>query len=182
MKYVAIAFAAMVAFILAVVASVGIYYVSVNNQENNLRKTAANKQTLNEASLDTMWKILKDKAGVAEQGKEAFKQIYPELIKARNMDKNLLVKFVTEQNPKFSLTLYKDLSNAVEAQRKSFYNNQKELLNIKNQHDILISSMPSKWFISNTTPLVVTIVTSDDAEMKFKTGKDNDTLFGGAKK
>lgn len=182
MKAILIFLAVVFGFFALTAVAVGFYWMSVNNQEVTLRNTINAKGDMNVASLDTMWKILKDKAGVADQYKGAFKEIYPELIKAQNADKNLLAKFTSVALPNLSPALYKDLSNAVEAERKRFYNDQKELRNLKNQHDILISKVPSKWFVSNTTPTTVTIVTSDDADTKFKTGKDNDTLFNGEKK
>lgn len=182
MKAVGILAVIMMVFVLCFGGGVLMYWGHVNNTDAQLRATATNKETLNEASLDTMWKILKDKYGVTDKYKNDFKDIYPDLIQKQNMDKNLLAKFVSQSLPKLSPALYKDLSNAVEAQRKSFYNNQKELLNIKNQHDILRTSVPAKWFLTNSSTLNVTIVTSDDASIKFKTGKDNDTLFNGDKK
>lgn len=162
-------------FLFLVAATVGLMYVSTTNKEVSIRNQVEAKKIANTASFDTMFKILQQKAGVTEEYKEAFKEIYPKLIEGRNQDKNLLAKFVTESNPQFDTSLLKDLMVSIEAERKRFYNDQVLLLDYKRAHDDLRMKLPSSLFVGHVPPLEITVVTSDKTEDVFRTGKDNDT-------
>lgn len=166
-----------ISLVLIIVLGVGVsgLWISSTNKEVSLRNQVNAKQIANRASFETTWKILQQKAGVTEEYKEAFKEIYPKLIEGRNQDKNLLAKFVTESNPQFDTSLLKDLMVSIEAERKRFYNDQVLLLDYKRAHDDLRMKLPSSLFVGHVPPLEITIVTSDKTEDVFKTGKDNDT-------
>lgn len=149
---------------------------NATNAEVSLRNQINAKQKLNEASFDTMWKILKDKADISGQYEKAFREIYPDLIKGRYNGadgKSLLMKFVTESNPNFDTSLFKDLMVSVESERKRFLTNQQEILDLQRAHDDIRTRMPSKFFVGHVAPITVTVITSDRTEETFRTGKDN---------
>ena len=58
-------------------------YVSYNNREVNLRNLAEAQRGNIENVYDKMWKILQQKAQVTDEYKEAFREIYPQLIEGR---------------------------------------------------------------------------------------------------
>lgn len=161
---------------------VALMWMGYVQREVAMRSAIEAQQDSNKASHDTMWKILKDQAGVTDEYKEAFEKIYPQLISGRYQDKGLLLKFVTESNPTFDTSLYKKLMASIEAERKTFLRDQKKLRDLKREHDILLKSPPSSWFLAGKQPIDVVLVTSDRSEAAFETGKDNESLYPDKKK
>ena len=58
-------------------------YFTYNNREVSLRKEAEAQKGKIESVYDTMWKTLKQEAGVTEQYRKTFEEIYPKLIAGR---------------------------------------------------------------------------------------------------
>ena len=86
-------------------------YFSYNNKEVSLRAQAEAQRGKVEGVHDKMWKIIQQKAQVTDEYKDAFAEIYPNIISGRYQGENdgALMKWVTEQNPNFDTSLYKDL-------------------------------------------------------------------------
>ena len=84
--------------------------VSATNGEIELKTQVEAQQKKCETYFDKMWKILKEKAGVTDQYKKAFEDIYPALIAGRysGQSDGSLMKWVTESNPTFDASMYKD--------------------------------------------------------------------------
>ena len=160
---------------------VGMYAVAVRNQEVDLRNQATAQEKANTVVFDKVWKVLAQKAQISDKYKDSFKDIYHDIMDARYQGeaKNApLLKFVTEQNPQFSVDLYKDLADAVEANRSEFERVQNRLIDIKREHTNLLQKFPSSLFVGSRPMLDIRIVTSDKTETIFKTGKeDNVDLF-----
>ena len=74
--------AALAVSVIALVVGIVIFSmnISIENQEIDLRETTIAQNKKCEAYFDKMWKILKQKAGVTDQYKEAFKDIYTKVI------------------------------------------------------------------------------------------------------
>ena len=161
---------------------IGGMWMNYSNKEVALRAAITAQTDVNKASFDAMWKILQQQAGVASEYKDAFKDIYPDMIKGRyagSEGKNLLAKFITESNPKFDTKLYVKLSNSIEAERKRFLNDQKKLIDYQREHTKLLQSFPSSLFLSGRLPIEIAVITSDKTDDTFQSKKDNDTkLFG----
>jgi hypothetical protein len=168
---------------------VGIIYaslsVSTTNKEIELRATTISQQDKCKAYFDKMWKILQQKAGVADQYKEAFKEIYPKMIEGRySQGDGSLMKWITESNPQFDVSLYKDLMQSIEIERTGFFNEQTRLIDLQREHAVLLKKIPSKWFLNDTLkPVNITIVTSASTKETYKTGEENDVeLFNDVRK
>ena len=98
-----------------------IMYFSYNNREIALRKEAEAQKGKIETVHDTMWKTLKQEAGVTEKYRETFEKIYPELIAGRyNGESGSLMKMIQESNPQFDTKLYDKLMQSIESQRAYF--------------------------------------------------------------
>jgi len=147
---------------------------NAKNKEVDLRNQISAKQTNLSNYYDKMWKILKQKAGVADKYKTAFKDIYTGLIVGRYSKGNEILKFVQESNPNFDASLYKDLMNSIEIERTGFYNEQRELIDLNREHENLLTMVPSAWFLSSAPHIKVKIVTSDKTEQVIESGHDND--------
>jgi len=93
---------ALVGVLIALVFVVGWFFMRMHyrNAEVRLRNAVAAKQDVNRASYDTMWKILKQKAQIPDQYKEAFKEVHTEILKfgVEGRKGGSLMKFVTERS------------------------------------------------------------------------------------
>ena len=154
-------------------------YVGAFNKEADLRNLATAQKGVIEASFDTMWKIISTQAQVPEQAKEAFKEMYTPLIEGRySQGDGTLMKWIKEQNPSFDWSLYGKLMTSIEAQRTTFFEEQKKMLSIIKQHTDLLTQMPSKWFLSGINPIEYTIISSTVTKAVMESGiEDNVDLF-----
>jgi hypothetical protein len=161
--------------VVAVVSVVGMYF-SYSNQEVALRQQVKAQQTAIEAVFDNTWKIISQKAQVADKYKKAFAQIYPKLMEGRygTSRGGAMWSWIQEQNPTFDTSLYASLSNAIEAQRTIFTDAQIRLVDLKREHDTLRGTYPARWFVGNRPEIVIAIVTSTRTGKAFATGKDDD--------
>ena len=129
-------------------------YFSYNNREITLRNQAEAQRGVVEANFDAMWKIISQQAQVSTQYREAFKEIYPELISGRYANGNgQFMQWIKEANPEFDSSLYKTLMETIEVQRISFTKDQKRMLDIIREHKTLCETMPACWFIKNKTEI-----------------------------
>ena len=152
-------------------------YVSYNNQDVSIRKLSDAQRGKIEIIHDQMWKILKDQANVTENYKNSFDKIYTGIIEGRySKGDGSLMKMITEANPNFDTRLYDKLMNSIEIQRTTFSTEQERMLDIINQHEVLINSIPSKWFISNTKSIEYTVISSTKTKEVMKSGTDDETL------
>ena len=150
-------------------------YFSYNNREVALRKEAEAQRGKVETVHDTMWKTLKQEAGVTDEYRKTFERIYPELIAGRySKDGGELLKMIHEQNPNFDTRLYDKLMQSVEVQRAHFAASQQRMLDIIRERDTLLESMPSKWFVSNKTKIDYVVISSDATADVMRTRRDND--------
>ena len=155
---------------------VAMYFI-FNNREVALRKEAEAQEGKITAVHDTMWKILKEKAGVAEKYRETFEKIYPELISGRYRESgSATMKWIQESNPDFDTSLYNSLMQSIEVQRESFNNAQQRMLDIIRERETLINSMPQGWFIKNKNEINYVVIASDATNEIMRTRVDNETL------
>lgn len=156
-------------------------FISYSNQEVDLSTQFSAQQKANAVIYDKVWKTLQQKAGVADQAADKFKEIYANIMDARYDGKDqVLMNWIQEQNPSFDMSLYKDLSMSIEAQRAEFANVQQKLIDIKREHDRLRLRIPSSIFlmIKGVKELQMQLVTSSRTEKAFETGVDDDvSLF-----
>jgi hypothetical protein len=154
-------------------------YVGYNNQEVRLRHQIEAQQKKNEVVFDNTWKIIQQQAGVSSEYKDSFRQIYSDIMAGRysnGAEKNgqSMMLWVKEHNPKFDSSLFKKLMTSIEAQRTVFTREQEKLLDLKREHDNLLTVMPSSWFVGGRQAIDVKLVTSGKTNTSFATGEDND--------
>lgn len=161
--------------VVILVASIFFMAIGYKNAEVRLRNQITAKQEANKASFDTCWKIIQQQAQVSDQYKDAFKEIYGGLMEGRHYEKGGgLIKFITEANPNFDVKLYEKVANSIEAQRSSFLRDQQQLLDLNREHDNLLDSIPSGWFLAGCSKIEVKIITSGKTQETFSTGKEDD--------
>lgn len=170
--------AALAVSVIALVVGIVIFSmnISIENQEIDLRETTIAQNKKCEAYFDKMWKILKQKAGVTDQYKEAFKDIYPKLIEGRySQGDGSLMKWVQESNPTFDASMYKDLMKSIEVERTGFFNEQATLIDMQREHKVYLQKTPNRWFLAdNLKPVDIKVITSSNTDQVYKTGKEDD--------
>jgi hypothetical protein len=154
-------------------------YFSYNNTDAKLRAQAEAQRGKIEGVHDKMWKVLQQKAQVSNEYKNAFSEIYPALIEGRySQGDGSLMKWIQEANPNFDTSLYKDLMQSIEIQRSEFAKTQERMLDIIREHEVLQTTVPSKWFLKNTDPIPYVVISSTRSKMVMETGLDDDvSLF-----
>lgn len=150
-------------------------YFTFNNKEVALRKEAEAQRGKIESVYDTMWKVLKQEAGVTEQYRKTFEEIYPKLIAGRyEKDGGQLLKMIQESNPAFDTRLYDKLMQSIEVQRAYFATTQQRMLDILRERETLLESMPQCWFISNKTKIDYQVISSTVTQNVMATRRDDD--------
>ncbi len=159
--------------LILIVAIIGITY---GNKEVRVRNKITAQQEVIEGSFDKMWKIINQKAQVSSEYKDAFREIYKDLIEGRygNEKGGSLMKLIVESNPNFDVSLYKDLMNSIEAERTSFFIEQKKLIDLGREHMDLLKTAPSSWFVGNRPEIKITIVSSEKTKQIIESGEEND--------
>lgn len=150
-------------------------YISYNNEEVSLRTQAEAQYSKIEGVHDKMWKVIQQKAQVSNEYKKAFSDIYPQIISGRyNGDGDgSLMKWVTEQNPNFDTSLYKDLMLSIEVLRSEFQRNQETMIDIVREHKTLCNTYPSKFFITNKKEIEYEVISSTKSKNVMETKIDD---------
>lgn len=163
---------------LGFITTVGSYF-SYNNKEVSLREQAEAQRGKVEGVHDAMWKIISQKAQVSNEYRAGFDSIYTHIIEGRySKGDGSLMKWITEANPNFDTSLYKDVMDAIEVQRTQFMKAQERMIVIKREHSTLCKTYPGRWFISNTSEIEYTIVSSTQSKQTMESGlDDNVDLF-----
>jgi hypothetical protein len=133
-----------------------LWYASANDTEIALREHVKAKQLECESNRDKLHQTLFNIAQIPDQfmnkSKEAFKEIYPDLMEGRygNERGGALMSWVTESNPQFDMAsaaeLYLDLQNAIKSNFKEFDKKQKELISAKEEHSKYIKKTMNNVF------------------------------------
>jgi len=172
------------------------------NSEADLRVAVQAKSTANEATLDTMWKTIKQKAQISEKATAEIKdmnKVYEDLVAGRSG--GALFKMVTENHPDLGqaevASLYKEIMVSVEAERKVFKRDQQALVDLDRERNSLIERPVSGFILatfgdnkkfykrghsvtSGGPPLDYPVeytyvyVTSRDTQIMVETGEEND--------
>jgi len=161
---------------LFIIFAVVMFWIGTSNQEIDLRNQAMAQQKKNEVVFDKVWKVIAQKAGIASQYADRFKEIYHDIMSERYQGDSKgapLFKWIQEQNPQFSVDMYKDVADAVESNRAEFVMVQSRLVDIKREHDNLRMKFPSSIVVGGRPALEIKIVTSAKTDEAFRTGKED---------
>ncbi|MEN6550048.1 MAG: hypothetical protein ABFE07_28735 [Armatimonadia bacterium] len=163
--------------VLAVAAVViGSMWVSAHNREVALRNAITAKQKDNTSEFDNMFKKISQSAQVTEGQKNALKEIFVSYAQARGgVQGNAVMKWLQESVPNVDTSTFKNLQNIITASRDAWTMRQKELLDLKREHDNIRTQFPTNLFVGGRPAIEVTIVTSSRTDESFKTGKDDNT-------
>ncbi len=155
---------------------VGFMYVSASNAEVSLRNEFNAQAKSNESSFDKTWKVISQQASVSQTERESFRKTYVEIMQStRGVAGNgQLASFFTQSKVDISPLLFAKLMGSIEGQRESFHRDQQHLTKIWQQHNNILTRMPSSWFVGSRPPLELKLVTSSRTSAAFESGEDND--------
>jgi len=162
-----------------IVVVIGSMLIGTYNQEAQLRVTIEQKQVDNTSEFDNMWKKISQVAQVTDAQKNAIKEILVGYADARSQGRDGSGSFINalhEAIPNVDMKTFENLQNIIVGSRDSFAMRQKELLDLKREHDKMLRTFPSNIILGmfGKKPIDVKIVTSSKTEKTFETGKDDD--------
>lgn len=149
--------------------------VSALNREATLRAEINAHKRVQEASFDTMKKIITQKSQLPASARADLLKLLPEVVAGRSG--GLAFKSVSEQYPEMTVSLYQDLSRSIEAERHVFLREQETLFDIKSQHDALLGSAFSGTVCSlfGRKPVDINVVSSTEVKEVVRTGVDDNS-------
>jgi hypothetical protein len=152
--------------------------ISYNNHANQLEVASTQKIKANKVDYDAMWKTVSEQMGVTDKYKDAFKEIYIEMMEGRySHDNGKLMMWIQERNPNFDASMYKTIMNTIESKRTDFATRQKELIAIEEEYNRMLVTFPGSWFVGDRKPMDNTVITSTKTERVFETGLDDEPMI-----
>lgn len=159
--------------VIALIAGLVIWIFSTMNTETRLFQTGKAQQQVCEAFYSKMWQTLKEKGAVVSEYSEQNKEFVKELMEGRySKGDGSLMKWITEQNPTFDASLYKDLMASIEGQRDGFFMEQAKLIDIDREHKTIRAVFPGKWVIGDRPDLGIVILKNVATQKAYETGTE----------
>lgn len=152
-----------------------VMYFSISNSEIRLRAAIVAKQRDNESELDNLKKKISQSVQVTDMQKQMLIDVVVGNAQARKGGSGTLATLVREAVPVVDVKVFTNLMNLIAGSRDSFTMRQKEILDMKREHDSMRLTFPGSVVLSGRPEIQVTIVTSAAAKEAFRTGEDNDT-------
>ena len=151
-------------------------YFRYDSRELSLKAEASKQLGVIELTHDKMFKILQQKAGVTKEYRASFDSIYTHIIAGRYQnDQGALMKWIKESNPEFDSSLYRDLMASIESERTEFLKAQTRILDISREHEVLIKTIPGRWFLGGREPIEYEPISSTYSKEVMKTKVDDKT-------
>lgn len=149
--------------------------ISYSNTEIRLRNQLTAKESARVAIFDETWKSVKQIAQVTDKYAEDFKEIYPELMSERygNARGGALMSWVQESNPDLSTDLYQKLANVIEIKRAEFTNIQRQVIDVKREHDNILDTFPGSHFLADRQKIDITVISSEKTKGVISSGEEN---------
>ena len=150
--------------------------LNFRNTAVKLEKSFEVQYVANQSSYDAMWKKFRELAQVSDLQAEQVKEVYTGLISGRyENDAQVLFKLIREDNPKM-IDTYSIIQQQLAADRNSFNNEQKKVVDKGNQYNYYIKKhfIWNKFFNYQEKDLKSLIVTSEKTDEAFKNKKDDE--------
>jgi hypothetical protein len=152
--------------------------ISLNNQEVSLRTSVEAKMKDNKQQLANMKNKFRETGQVSSKEVELLSQVFVNYANARSGNGGgNLATFVTEAVPNVKAETLTRLMNVIEAGRNSWTSRQTELIDIHRAHTELLRKFPGNILFSilGRKELEITVVSSEEAERAFESGKEEAT-------
>ncbi len=115
-----------------------------NHQERALRDEAEAHRKIMESTYDRIWTLIKQRAGVTEENRVTFNNIYPDLID-KSIKNEQFIDWILDCNPNFDPAEYLPIQESIELDREKFVAHQHRMMEVIKQHRMLVTGwLPSK--------------------------------------
>lgn len=163
---------------------IGVWWVQTSNAEIRLRNKIGAQNQVIEAFFDKMWKVLKQQAGVADQYKDSFREIYKDIMAGRysGEGKGQMMLWIKEQNPQFDTKLFDNLMVSIESQREGFFVEQKKIIDMVKIHKDMIQTFPTSIVVFDRGFITYEVISSSVSKEVMKTREENDVNLFNKKK
>lgn len=158
-------------------------YVSVHDKDVSLVNSFNAKIKARSSFYDNMGKTFSEKWRLSTKVDSSFSQVVQSVMSGRSDGQQVMMKWVTEQNPTRDFNnvsdMYKDLSNLVESKRSELVELEKSIGDIVREQHNLHDKFWSGLYLSftNSKKIEYTPITSDRMEEINRTSKDNNSYF-----
>lgn len=147
------------------------------NEEISLKQKIEAQQLATKTEFDNMKKKILQNNQVSDKYKNALIEVLTAYTEGRQVEgEQLMMKWSNEAVPTLSPDLYKQLCNIITSSRDKFTIEQKQLLDMQREYNILIQRFPNNIIFSmaGKEPIEVVIITSTSTENAYSTGKEDD--------
>lgn len=155
------------------------WWVSTSNSEVRLRRAIEAKMTDNKNELSNMMQKISQTVQISDRQAEKTLELVTGYAEARGgVKEGGLVSALHEAIPNQSLTTYEKLIPIVTAARDRWTMRQKELIDLKREHDTLRTIFPSSIIVGGRAEIKITVVATAKATRAMETGiEDEEPLF-----
>lgn len=158
----------------------GLMVVTTNNTCVTYEASLKAQKDVTKSNYDNFWKGVKEVAQVPSQYSKDMKETYTAIMGARYEKNNkVLMNWITEANPNFDASMYKQVQQVIESGRNDFHATQTTMIDKARAYKTYVGKFPTsflarlaghpgpdfKW--SDYEP-----VTSGETEDAFQTRKD----------
>ena len=154
-----------------------LYGEGVKNNYIGLEQVHTKQVAKLETFHDKMWKTIKSQAKVTDKAKNAFQDIYTDIMKGRysgGSKDGSLMKWIQEQNPQFDMTMYTKLMTTIEAQRNGFHNEQDIMQGIVAEMNNMREKFPTRYWLGDKEKVVFEPISSTVSKNVMETRTDDD--------
>lgn len=170
-----IASLAIVGVIAIFIITVAVMYVSTSNTEIRLRNQIDAVQLDNQNEFQLMWTRIEQVTQVTRAERESVERIIVNYADQRTGEGGggRFINAVREAIPNIDNATFVNLQNTIVASRDRFANRQRQLIDLKREHDNIIMTFPGSIFVGNRPQVDITVITSTRTQETFQTGLDD---------
>ena len=159
--------------------------ISVSNRDRVLRNSFDQKINERTAFYDKMFKKIAQNSEIALTNDSSFQRVVNIQVTGQKNGDKVMWAWVQQSNPTATYeqvaSMYRELGLLIDGEREGFFEQERQLQSVKNQHDNLVDIFPGSMIMSilGRDKILYHPITSDVTEEVIKTGKDNNVkLFG----
>ena len=139
-------------FLIPVGIAAWVLSIRYNRQEKLLRDESEAHRRILEGTYDRIWNNIKQRAGIKEKYRRSFNDIYPDLLN-QSINNEEFIDWILECNSDFDPNEYVPVWETIERDRQKFIDHQRRMLSLIKEHRILVSGVPAKWLIKDTSAI-----------------------------
>ena len=126
--------------------------VRYNRLEKELRDESEAHRHILEGTYDHIWNYIKQRAGIKEDYRRSFNDIYPDLLN-KSINNEKFIDWILDCNPNFDPNEYVPLLELINLDREKFVDHQRRMIALIKEHRVLVSGKPARWLIRDRSAI-----------------------------